>query len=301
MSFDPAVCLKQLTDKGFVPTCDTGTSMGSHCEAFMTTPLYHDNCAKQNMYAPVPWICCQNATTQEIKCFTLETVLPECTKLHDANPAWNPVSCFCCCACFARDTLVGTPAGPVEIFTLGVGDLVLVGSVTRGATGVSVDWKPGMVSFSAGTGPGGEQGVMVYLAYGNPNDPQDVICSPDQPFLLASGGYAQAKTLPPGDQLVAIDGSTTTLLLASIGSYHGGVHHIATDLPWNDSADGHWIQAGGLVAGDFEFQMNFDGLPDDDIQARPMIGTPEYEAALGPRVLRATSRVLFGAEPGSGE
>jgi hypothetical protein len=175
----------------------------------------------------------------------------------------------------------------------------LTGKRVAGAT-LTLDWQASKLSFSAGTGVSSVNPVMIYLVYGHRDAPQDMVCSPDQPFLLPDGRLIQAKQLQVGDQLMGRDGAAVAVLLCSIGEYTGGIHHISTGAPFENSVDNHLIVAGGLVAGDFELQTSFDALPPEavahDAHQRASIGTPEYERALGPGVSRQKTRVLFGVE-----
>jgi hypothetical protein len=297
MGYNPQECASKLHAKGFDPTCDPIGALPNHCDGFMETQLYHDDCAPKGMYAPVIDVCCQNATTGAIQCFTNGTVITECTKLNKQDPAWDLVQCYCCCSCFANDTLVAVPGGVKEIYTLGKGDEVLVANVKASGKSVNLDWTNGTVSFSAGTGPDGFQPLMSYLVYDTPDGPKEVICSPDQPFLLPDGKLARAQKLRPGDHLVDQDGKPVTLALVSIGGYHGGVHHIAIGGPYDGNLDGHLILSGGLVAGDYDVQMNLRDdawtVMSEEFAARPSIGTPEYETSLADRVHRQEARVVF--------
>jgi hypothetical protein len=296
--YDPAQCAAILTPKGFVPTCDPVGQYPWHCVDFMETPLYHQSCGNQNMYSPVIDVCCQNATTKEIKCFPSGTVITQCQLLHQQDPAWDIIQCYCCCGCFAYDTLVAVPGDKTkEIYTIAKGDEVLVANLTSSARGVTLAWSSGVVTFSTGTGPGGLQPLMVYLVYNSPDGPKDVVCSPSQPFLLPDGTLTLSQKLQPGDQLVDKDGNPVTLALVSIGSYVGGVHHIAVGADFTGSPDGHLILAGGLVAGDYDLQSNFPSVPSAlksaRFEARPSIGTAEYETLLKGKATPQEAHVVF--------
>jgi hypothetical protein len=117
--------------------------------------------------------------------------------------------------------------------------------------------------------------------------------------MLADGMLVTAEHLAPGESLMSRDGSPVALRTIAMGSYVGGVHHIATGARWNGSVDGHLIDAGGVVTGDFALQINFEGvdaaLKSPDLESRPALGTPEYDEAHGG--LKARSILHFAAQP----
>jgi hypothetical protein len=139
---------------------------------------------------------------------------------------------------------------------------------------------------------------MVYIGH----DLGDMICTPDQVFMLASGKLMTANKLAPGDKLVDKDGKAVVLHTVSIGDYKGGVHHIGTAGRFQDGVDGHLILASGVVAGDYMLQMHFDSI-DDSLKApdqddRPEIGTPKYASARK-SLKEASARVLFTHSAGA--
>lgn len=252
------------------PTCP-----GVHCEDFQYSKLYHEECGERGMYAPVQVVGCYNSSTKEWYFGTPETLLEECNEKNAQDKAWKLKYCYCCCSCFANKTLIGLPdAQACPIFEITEGDSVMAGTV--GQSG-SIDWSPTVVGFSQGTTEGTEPS-MVYLVYG---DGQQMIASTDQPLMLSDGSMTTAgRIVPAKDRLMGIDGTPLDVTLASLGSYTGGVHHIATDKAWTGSIDDHLIQANGVVAGDFVLQMNFPEVPPQQKvtgwSALPEIGTPEY-------------------------
>lgn len=287
-SYDPAVCDQKLTAQGMLPLCGSNY----HCEdVVQQSASYHSLCGtdQSTVYTPVQCTACTNGTTYLY--FPAATFFTQCAA---QGAGWGPAFCYCCCSCFANDTLIAIPEGSKQIYLIAKGEQVLAGSV--GSTGgkLQMNWVNTEVNFSQGTGSTGHQPMMVYISMTGKNT-HELICSMDQPFLLADGKYTTAGKLRPGQQLVDKDGNPVTVELVSIGAYEGGVHHIATDKPWLKIPDGHLLLAGGVVAGDFTMQLYFDQLPDemkeDNFAAKPKLGTSEYETINAGKVKR--SEVLF--------
>lgn len=280
-NYDPTTCITDLTGKGLTPVCET-LSLPYHCDQITgLNPNYHNICVgANNIYFPIIVIVCFNSGTQQYQYFPSNTIIRQCVALSQQDPRWQISQCYCCCGCMANDTLIAVPGGFAPIYTIMTGESVLAASVAQENGGLGLNWAESKVGFSQGTGAGGDQPVMVYLTYGADNN-QGLICNMDQPFLLADGKYTTAGRLRPGQQLVDHDGQPQEIALISVGSYHGGVHHIATTTPWTNSPDGHLLLAGGVVAGDWAMQMNFPNLPDsvkeDNYNQMPYVGTKEYE------------------------
>jgi hypothetical protein len=297
--YDPTICRKNLSDKHLQPACD-GLINPYHCDDVTgLDPVYHQFCADSNIYyQPIQVTVCYNASSNAYKYFPSASFFQDCAK---QGAGWNPAFCYCCCSCFANDTLIAVPEGLVPIFTIPVGASVLTASVMGGGGGLQVEWKTATVKFSQGTGQDGHQPMMVYIVYGE-DESRDILCSSGQPFLLADGTYTTAGKLRPGQQLVNYDGKPVTAKLVSIGAYEGGVHHISTNMPWTGNPNGHLLLAGGVVAGDFEFQMNFDklssSLKEDDHDTLPLLGTQEYEDTHGANVQRGQALFEF-VQPGT--
>lgn len=263
-----------------------------HCEDVVNqSASYHSLCGsdQSTVYTPVQCSACTNGITYLY--FPAATFFTQCAA---QGTGWGPTFCYCCCSCFANDTLIAVPEGNRQIYLIAKGEQVLAGSV--GSTGgkLKMNWANAEVNFSQGSGSTGLQPMMVYILMAGKNT-HELICSLDQPFLLADGKYTQAGKLRPGQQLVDKDGDPVTVELVSIGAYVGGVHHISTSKPWHKTPDGHLLLAGGVVAGDYTMQIYFDQLPDglkeDNYAAKPKLGTSEYEAMNAGKVKR--SEALF--------
>jgi hypothetical protein len=279
--YDPTVCITRLTAAGLTPICEQ-LSLPYHCDVITgLNPNYHQMCAQGGIYYfPIIVIVCFNSATKAYQYFPSNTVIRECVALSVQDPSWVISNCYCCCSCLANDTLIAVPDGFAPIYTIPAGALVIAGSVAQDSSELRVNWAELTVSFSQGTGEGGEQPMMVYIAYGADKN-QELICSMDQPFLLADGKFTTGGKLRPGQQLVDRDGQPQEIGLVSVGAYHGGVHHIATVAPWVNSPDGHLLLAGGVVAGDWAMQMHFVSLPaslkESNYDYLPYLGTKEYE------------------------
>lgn len=174
------------------------------------------------------------------------------------------ISCYCFgeCSemCLANDTLIALPDGDKPISWILEREQVLAASIGSTSGKMQMNWSTARVSFSSGSSSG-HQPMMVYL-YLKGKYTHELICNMDQPFLLANGRYTTAAKLIPGKQLVDKGGDPVTIGLVSMGSYRGGVHNISTDIPWQNSPDGHLFLAGGVVAGDYNLMLYFDQLPD---------------------------------------
>lgn len=268
--FNPTTCEEKLKKSPETePVCPQ-----AHCASFQETELYHQDCVERGMYSPVQSMGCYNSATGAWEFGTPQQITKICSALIKEDPNWEFRNCYCCCACFADNTLIGLPHGEEEILNIEIGKEVLSGSVESGQT---VTWEPAQVTFSNGTG-GGEEPAMVYLEYG---DGRKMIVSTDQPLMLAEGLLTVASRVTVGAELMGVDGTPLRVTLATIGTYKGGVHHIATG-KWTGSINKHLIQANGVVAGDFALQLHFAEIPDDQkvhgYGAMPEIGTPEYAA-----------------------
>lgn len=279
MGYDPNVCTKKIQDKGRIP-CDQ-LNMPYHCDTLTGVGGdYHDECVDAGIiYFQVRVATCYSPVTLQSKYFPPATFFQQCDDLRISQPSnnWQQRWCYCCCGCFAKDTLVAVPGGYAEIYTIPIGAKVLTASTTGG-----LQWGESTVKFSMGTGEG-PQPFMVYIGLNN-EAMKDIICTQEQPFLLSNGKYTTAGKLQPGMQLVDKDNKPVEIYSVSLGSYTGAVHHIATINPWQGSPDGHLILAGGVVAGDFEMQIKFGELPasmkDDAKNVQPHIGTDAYDKAL---------------------
>ncbi|MWC30645.1 Hint domain-containing protein [Paenibacillus sp. MMS18-CY102] len=199
-----------------------------------------------------------------------------CMSLGDT---WNVVTCYCCCSCFAHGTQIGTPDGHRAIEKFNVGDKVITASLQQGAQGLQLEWKKARLNFSNGTGPQSHQPAMIYIRFGNHGS---IVVTPDHLFLMPNGKLKRADRLVPGkDLLVSYNSTEVEINEISVGEYTGGVHHIATDISFNGSLDGHLLLSEGLVSGDFNLQIHQHELLNsgllEDVSDLPKIGTKEYE------------------------
>lgn len=286
--YDPNVCRQKLSAQDLNPPCPD-----PHCLDIWEGGVYHSVCGSDAQYYwPVQTIGCFNSGTNAWQFFPPKQVAGECGKLIAQDPNWGFATCYCCCSCFANGTAIATPNGEVAIATLVAGDEVLAGSMHGGA----VQFAPATVQFSQGTGSGGKQPAMVYIVYGPDN--RAMVATPDQPFLLADGRFVTGSRLVPGQQLLGTDGTPRQVTTVSLGSYTGGVHHIATSNAWEGTTDGHLISAGGVVVGDFVLQLHFPEVPQslkvDDHDTLPLIGSERY-TRVHSHVFAANEGLTFGS------
>jgi hypothetical protein len=190
-----------------------------------------------------------------------------------------PLTCYCCCSCFAYGTRIGVPEGSKVIEQFVVGDKVLTANVESSGTGVKLNWSSTKVSFSSGTGPDSQEPAMVYIHHGEVGS---LVVTPDHLFLLPNGKLKRADRLVPGqDQLVSAEGTPVAINEVSLGTYTGGVHHIATDKEFTGDLNGHLLISEGVVSGDFNLQIHASELKEhhfvDDHDNLPKIGSSDYE------------------------
>src|ERR671932_823858 len=193
---------------------------------------------------------------------------------------YYPLTCYCCCSCFAHGTRIGVPNGFKVIEQFQVGDRVLTADVEPSGTGVKLNWSTAKVTFSNGTGPDSHQAAMVYIHHGETGI---IIVTPDHLFLMPNGKLKRADRLVPGvDYLVSSEGQPVAINEVSIGEYTGGVHHIATNKEFTGDLNGHLLISEGVVSGDFNLQIHAAQLKEshfvDDHDNLPKVGTPQYEA-----------------------
>ena len=153
---------------------------------------------------------------------------------------------------FAADTPVGTPTGTRLLRDIERNDQVLAGSTGKGSQSVPF-WSLANVAFREGAASGAS--VMIFLGYGQGGT---LIVTKDQPFLLASGKLKTASQLVAGeDLLVDPDGKAVALREVRAGQYRGGVGSIAASpMQWHGTVDGHLIETGGVVSGDYLVQVH---------------------------------------------
>lgn len=301
MGYDPNVCKDKLTAAGLTPACEA-LSNPFHCDDFQQiSPVIHAFCGEtQAYYAPVQALVCMyynNGTPTAWKYWPPDQLFYQCQQMIPQKglglTGWTIQNCYCCCSCFAYNTMIAVPDGTVAIQDLRVGDQVQAASSS--APG-KLDWKPSKVTFSSGVA-GGVHPFMVYINHGEGKT--DLICNPDQVFMLSTGKLCRAAHLNLADELVDVAGAAVKINMIGVGTYTGGIHHINTDRVWENRPDGHLILADGVVAGDFLLQMNFDALgdlrEDDTLESRPMLGTPQYAERHSEKA-RGEAMIAFSAE-----
>lgn len=309
--YDWQTCLKTLTQKGYVPVCEQLPSAPYHCDELINlNPMLHQRCAEAGlMYWPIDTpACVQFAPDQKTiiayKYFPQKDAVSGCFKL---GPPWTLISCWCCCSCLAYGTLVATVDGPRAVETIATGDEIL-GGWRAGDGDTAIEWRPVSVTFSDGAASQVSH-ATVYLTFGSDEEPTgELICTGDQPVMLADGSLAIAKLLRQGEELMGQDGNPVRLRSVAIGEYSGGIHHVgtgarATSEDGTAIVDGHLVVAAGIVVGDYFLQIYFPAVgrmhKAADLDDREELGTPEYEQRHAG--VKASAAVLFGAAPQGGE
>jgi hypothetical protein len=307
MGYNPQTCYDTLTAKGLVPICDHLKSAPYHCDDLVQIdPVMHKSCADAaTYYFPIPTLACVkvvNGNVEDYRYFPPDDAFDDCDAL---GKPWKMKRCYCCCSCFAYGTKIGVPEGVRAVETIARGEEVLAGY--REGENV-IGWKPVPVTFSDGAGQQVSHATL-YLSFGPEDEPPtgELICSGDQPLMLADGSMTIAKKLRQGESLMGYDGKPVALRSVAFGEYDGGVHHlgIGAKRTGDDGSvliDGHLLIAGGVVAGDYYLQLYFEQVEDDhkadDHDDRPEIGTSEYADAHGDQ--GTTAAVVFGDTPGDG-
>jgi hypothetical protein len=266
----PALCEALLKQHGLLPIkpepiCD------------VELEIYHLACEGSPCLRPVLSVGCFNTATGQWQFpQNEEETLELCEKLHEQDPNWKPTKCYCCCPgarCGAPDATVALPDGKARpMKEIQPGDTVLAGSVGEG----QVRWQGAEVRFSQGT-QGEDEPAMAFLSCG---PDQNLIVPIDQVLALADGTFTTAGQLVPGQRLLGQDGSPRQLSFVNLGGYAASAHHLATEVEWNGSVNGHLLCANGIVVGDYTLQVNFASLADElkrpDWDSLPQIGTPQY-------------------------
>lgn len=188
-------------------------------------------------------------------------------------------NCYCCCGCFANETLVAEDSmhyKAIEDFR--IGDLVYAADDASLAS-----WSQKIVRFSAGTGNFAAQSTLIKVNYGNEGKENYLLVNRPQLFLMPDKKLKAAAKLVPGrDQLVLYDGSTVPVNSLEVGQYKKGLHHIATSSEPAKNMDGHLILAKGVVCGDYALQQamtyteSVKALLVEGHEALPEFGTKEY-------------------------
>ena len=158
--------------------------------------------------------------------------------------------------CTAGDTKIATPSGERAISDLQRGDSVLAFSAKVESGRLELSSSETKVTFSQGA-QARITALYIILGYN-----QEIICTLDQPFLLANGKYTRGSKLRPGTELVDGQGNPVVVNTISMGTYQGIIHNISVGNFEFTSPNGHLLLAQGVIIGDFAFQMSFDSLSD---------------------------------------
>jgi hypothetical protein len=181
----------------------------------------------------------------------------------------NDQYCYCNCSCVAVDTLVAVGKDSWKrMGDLRVGDSILAMDTTG-------KWTAKKIKFSNGTGAGDGNPVPYAIFVALKNGTQ-LIVTADHPFLLSTKKLQVACRLSPSDEL--LDENMQPLEIATIGygEYVGGIHNVSTSTGKpGEPLDGHLINTGGIISGDFYAQLY---LVEEPQLKMPMVGMPEYFA-----------------------
>lgn len=291
-NYDPQTCYNNLIGGGFHPCpSDQGTGLNYHCGAVADS--YHTWCVQHDLYTPISWYEAYNVTKcsagdyhDDNPSYCDPHVFASYKAMNDwinsqPNPSqWDIRPCMCCCACYAYGTKIAvseTETKNVETFF--PGDKVLAGSlaITKGKK-LALNWDKATVVYSMGSGPmgTGEHAVndVLVISYGKG---QEIICTPDQVFLLSTGKLKYAHQLNLIDNaLTAPDGSAVKINSITRMKYKGGIHHISTSAKPTKNPNGNLLNSNGVVTGDYSLQISA-GQMGDLLETGPHIGSDEYD------------------------
>ncbi|UVM52971.1 hypothetical protein LOY38_13535 [Pseudomonas sp. B21-015] len=114
---------------------------------------------------------------------------------------------------------------------------------------------------------------------------KQLIASVDHLFFLASGKLKRADRLVPHkDQLMSAEGTPLDILSSLSGTWDKGLHHIATDMHFNGSLNGHLINSAGVVSGDYCLQIN-----QHELIKMGLMDAPETSPAFGSKAFAAAN------------
>jgi hypothetical protein len=131
------------------------------------------------------------------------------------------------------------------------GDRVPAGSLRAGV----LSFEPAEVVLSSGIPPSPEvRTSMIAVVYG---EDQTLIATPYQVFMLADGTLTTGLRLVAGQELMAGNGEPTGILHVTVVQWQGGIHQIvAGGTTFDGTSDGHLLQAGGLIVGDYLLELH---------------------------------------------
>jgi hypothetical protein len=258
MSFDWKTCYDKLSKQGLTPCGDANNP--DKCVTFIdeNQDMIHALCTGgPEMGMPFQAVICKN-TTGETRIFPGSSFFSDCMALAAKDPAaeWRIDVCYCCCNTYTSETMVAIPGGEQAVQKLGVGEKLLSGSLNSSN---QLDWTPREVTFSNGM-LSAIPTSMVSITFG---DKEELVISPDHILMRNNGKLTTAMSVKTGDMLMGADGSAIVVTGMHLDNYKGGIHHITTDVEFNGSPNGHLINAGGVVSGDYTLQLHFDRLDAD--------------------------------------
>ena len=177
------------------------------------------------------------------------------------------VYCYCKCSCVAVDTLVAVAGNQWKrMGDIRVGDSVL-------ALDSNNYWTETTVKFSSGTGEG-DGNTVPYAIFLVLNNGTNLIVTADHPFLLSDDSLQVACRLSLSDKLTDENLNPVEITHVGFGEYVGGIHNISTSVgPEGEGIEGHLINTGGIISGDYYAQLYL--VPDTNLD-QPLIGMPQY-------------------------
>lgn len=174
----------------------------------------------------------------------------------------------CWCACGPQDGInpVATSPGDRLMSDLAVGDAVL-------AAGLALDWSPVPVRFSDGAVMSANPDPLIRIKLAAEGG-KALTVVPDHAFLRPAGTLIRARDLAIGDRLVLADGGTAAVnTLDRMPAYGGYVWRIATSDQAPNGLDGHLLNTGGVVSGDYAAQLFFGATVPAPAHARSVPAT----------------------------
>jgi hypothetical protein len=286
MGYDPTVCYNSIIAQGKGPCPNAlGTASSYHCLDAQESGPIHAFCVQVgNYYLPFQFSEAYNTTKctvteyNPVKCEEkVFATITELTKFLRVNPDFDARDCYCCCACLAYGTPIAIPTGMQAIEKIRVGDEVMAGSIDLTGGKIALSWRAATVKFSQGTPPSDpKSGIASTMVFIFCKGDAGIIATEDQLLLMGSGKLKQAGTVVPGDRIATVDGGSIPIRHVRIGNWYGGVHHLAAKKTYTGDVNGHLLNAGGLVIGDYTLQMDPVALG-DQFEAAAVIGSDDYD------------------------
>jgi len=153
---------------------------------------------------------------------------------------------------FASGTLVQVSEKQVEeIQNLKMEDLISVYDMDEGNPIYDGKTK---IAFINGTAEGSH--TVLNVRFTIADNPLQLICTPDQLFLMADGSLKRGRHIVPmEDEVFAMSGQKIPIESIRIGLYKGILHDLSANTGPSHEINGNLIGLNGLVCGDYSLEL----------------------------------------------